>query len=43
MDLYEYDMARAEIRYKGAKFLKGSGYICFDECKRESVYDLHEC
>lgn len=43
VDLYEHDMARADIRYKGAMYLKGSSYICFDECKRESVYDLYDC
>lgn len=43
VDLYEHDMARADIRYKGTKQLRGSCHICFDECKRESVYDLCEC
>ena len=33
VDLYEHDMAKANIRYKGAKYLKGSGYICFDQCE----------
>ena len=43
VSLYEHDMARADIHCKGAKLLRGTFYICFDECKRESVYDLKEC
>lgn len=47
--LYEYGMARARISYKKRKglhnryFYWASDYLCFDEARRECVYDLYEC
>lgn len=43
VDLFEHQMAIAEIEYKGGIKTSGSPFIYFDECKRESVYDLSEC
>ena len=43
VDLFEHQMAIAEIDYKGGLKTSGSPFIYFDECRRESVYDLSEC
>ena len=46
--LFDHGMARARIRYKKRKgqmqlWRCGCNCLCFDECRRESVYDTWEC
>lgn len=46
--LFDQGMARARICYKKRKNRSllqywGSDYLCFDECRRECVYDTWEC
>ena len=46
--LFDQGMARVSIRYKKRKnqwqLLKwGCGFLNFDECRRESVYDTWDC
>ena len=46
--LFDHGMARARIRYKKRKnqmqlWRRGCNFLCFDECRRESVYDTWEC
>ena len=46
--LFDNGMARARVRYKKRKnqmqlWRRGCNCLCFDECRRESVYDTWEC
>ena len=45
--LFDHGMARVRIRYKKRKnwwlLRNGSPGLCFDECRRESVYDTWDC
>ena len=46
--LFEQGMARVGMRYKKRKNERqlwrwGSNHLCFDECRRESVYDSWDC
>ena len=46
--LFEQGMARVGMRYKKRKNERqlwrwGSNHLCFDECRRESVYDTWDC
>ena len=46
--LFDHGMARARVRYKKRKnqmqlWRRGCNCLCFDECRRESVYDTWEC
>ena len=46
--LFDHGMARVEMRYKKRKnwwLVRrwGSAGLCFDECRRESVYDTWDC
>ena len=46
--LFDQGMARVGMRYKKRKNERqlwrwGSNHLCFDECRRESVYDTWDC
>ena len=46
--LFDHGMARVGMRYKKRKNERqlwrwGSNHLCFDECRRESVYDTWDC